>query len=88
MVVSRVIELGAGDRDGLVGVVGEDCEGAGSVEAYAFDGVDIDMVLANSLLHAVTNASPDVGGGLFLSTVNIDHFADTYTYIVTCLWLP
>lgn len=50
--------------------------------------MDIDMVLAYSLLYAVTNASPDIGGGLFLSTVNMDRFAETYTYIVTCLWLP
>jgi len=46
VVAVAVVEVGAGDRDGLVCVLGEDGERAGGVEANAFDGVAVDVVFA------------------------------------------
>lgn len=61
-----VIELWACDRDGLVGVLAEDCEGAGGIEANAADGVWVDVVLGQGTLDSCTDASPDICGRLFL----------------------
>ena len=51
--------------------MGEDSKGAGGIEANAFDGVDINMVLGDGLLNAVTNAPPNVRSGLFLMSLSV-----------------
>ena len=44
----------------------EDREGTGGVEADAPNGMDIDVVLSHGFFDAVTDAAPDICGGLFL----------------------
>lgn len=61
-----VVEFWASDGDWLVGVVGEDCERASSVESNTTDGGLVNVVLLHGTLHGVANASPDVGGRLLL----------------------
>lgn len=72
-VIAIVLEVGTRDGDGLVGVVGENGEGAGCVEANAAHGCRVDVVLVEGPLHTLADAAPDVGCGLL---------------IVTGLWLP
>lgn len=70
VVVLFAVELRSSDRDGLVRVVGEDCEGAGCVKANAADGAGVDIVLVQGTLNRGANAAPDVVGGLFLPCVS------------------
>lgn len=65
-VVAVVGKVRAGHGDGLVGVVREDGEGAGGVEADAADACGVDLGLGDDLADAEADATPDVGGGLFL----------------------
>lgn len=60
------IEVRARYRDRLVGIVGENRQGAGGIKPDTSDGVRVDIVLANSALNGDTNAMPDIGGRLFL----------------------
>ena len=57
---------GGGDGDRGVGVVGEDCEGAGCVETDAFDGRRGDGGGGQDAAHAGGDGLPDVGCGLFV----------------------
>lgn len=66
VIAVSVVELWTGDGDWLVGIVGEDCEGAGGIETNTTDGGLVDVVLLHGTLDRVANASPDVGGGLLL----------------------
>ena len=61
-VVAIVGEVRAGDGDGLVGVGGEDGEGAGGVEADALDLGGVDGGLADDAADALADALPNVGG--------------------------
>jgi len=61
-----IVELWTSDGDWLVGVVGEDCEGAGSIETNTADSGLVNVVLLHGTLDGVADASPDVGGGLLL----------------------
>ena len=66
-----IVEFGAGDRDRLVGVIGEDCERASSVEANAANRRLVDVVLVQSALDRLADAVPDVCGRLFLFRVSL-----------------
>ena len=61
-----VVELRAGDRYGLVGIVGENGEGASGIKGKASNRVGIDAVLTEDPLDGVANTSPDVVCRLFL----------------------
>ena len=67
MVVLRGVEMGGSDGDGGVGVVRENGEGAGCVEADATDGGRVNVSLSQRALDGEADAAPDVGGRLFLS---------------------
>lgn len=60
------VEIGARYRDRLVGIIGENRQGAGSVKPDTPNRVRIDIVLANNALNSDTNATPDIRGRLFL----------------------
>lgn len=60
------IEVWARYRDRLVGIIGENRQGAGGIKPDTSDRVRVDIVLANSALNGDTDAMPDVGGRLFL----------------------
>ena len=64
--VAIVLKSGAGHGHGLVRVLGEDGQRAGSIEADAFDGAGVDVGLVDHMVHTVADAGPDVRGGLFL----------------------
>jgi len=66
-----IVKLGASDGDGLVGVIGEDGQRAGRIEADTADCVWIDVVLVEGTLGRLADAVPDVGGGLFLVIVSV-----------------
>lgn len=68
VIVHRLVETGTGHRHGLIRVVGEYRERARRVEADAPDGVRVDVVLSDGAVDRGTDTSPDVGGGLFLSS--------------------
>lgn len=61
-----IVKFGTGDGDGLIGVVGEDGEGTGSIEGETSDGAGINAVLIEDTLDGVADTSPDVVRGLFL----------------------
>lgn len=65
-VVGIGLKVGARDGYGLVGIVGEDAEGARGVEAEALDGGRVDLGLGKDTAHTAADAVPDVGRGLFL----------------------
>lgn len=67
VIVPRFVKVWSSDGDWLIGIVGEDGEGAGGVEADTFDRIYIDVILSNSLLDAIADTSPDVRSRLFLS---------------------
>lgn len=60
------IEIGARYRDRLVGIIGENRQGAGGIKPDTSDCVRVDIVLVNSTLNGDTDATPDIGGRLFL----------------------
>lgn len=66
-----VVELRASNADGFVSIIPEDGEGAGGIEANAADGGGIDIVLSQGSLDRRTNATPNVGGRLFLFLVSL-----------------
>ena len=60
MIVPRLVELGSRDRHRLICIVCEDCEGARGIEADAFNGQGIDVVLSDGSLNAIAYAAPDI----------------------------
>ena len=60
------IEVRARYRDRLVGIIGENRQGAGGIKPDTSDRVRVDIVLANNALNGDTNAMPDIGGRLLL----------------------
>lgn len=60
------VEVRARYRDRLVGIIGENRQGAGGVKPDTSNRVRVDIVLANSPLNGDTDAMPDIGGRLFL----------------------
>lgn len=71
-VVAIVGEIGAGNGNRLVGIVGEDGQGAGGVEADTLDLVWVDERLLHNSAHALADTAPDVCCGLFLEKTNIE----------------
>lgn len=65
-VVSIVCKVRSGDRKWLVSVVSEDGKRAGGVEANALDAGGVDRGLADNTADTLTDALPDICGGLFL----------------------
>lgn len=60
------IEVRTRYRDRLVGVIGENRQGAGGIKPDTSNRVRVNIVLADSALNGDTNAMPDVRGRLFL----------------------
>lgn len=52
------VKVWARDRDWLVGLVGEDRQGAGGIKPNAPNCVWVDIVLADGALHRNTNTTP------------------------------
>jgi hypothetical protein len=65
-VVGGLVKGRSCDRDGLVGVVCEDGQRAGCVEADAADRVWVDVVLGDGTVDRRADAAPNVGRRLFL----------------------
>lgn len=55
-----VVEVGAGDADGGIGVFCKDGEGAGGIEADAADGGWVDVILGEGAADGEADAAPDV----------------------------
>lgn len=64
--VMVIVKSGRCHRYGLIGIMGEDGEGACGIKGQASDGVGVDVVLVENLLHRIANASPYVICRLFL----------------------
>lgn len=64
--VPVIIEFGAGHRDGLVGVVGEDGQGASRIKCQASNSRRVDVVLVEYAVYRGADTSPDVVRRLFL----------------------
>lgn len=64
-----VVEIGPCYRDGLVGIVGEDSEGASSIEGHSTNRGNIDIVLIQYPVDRGADASPDVICGLLLKVI-------------------
>lgn len=58
--VPIIVEFGTGHGDGLIGVVGEDSQGAGSVECQTSDSGRVDVVLVEDPLDRGADTTPDV----------------------------
>lgn len=58
--VPVIIKFGTCHRDWLIGVLGEDGEGAGGVESKASDATRIDVVLIEYALDGGTDTSPHI----------------------------
>jgi hypothetical protein len=65
-VVTVVCEVRSGNRERLVGVVSEDGQRAGGIEANTLDAGRIDSRLANDTPDTFADALPDICGGLLL----------------------
>ena len=65
--VPIIVEVGACDRDGLVGVMGEDGKRASSIKGHAPDCTRVNVVLIEDALDRCANTSPDVIRRLLLS---------------------
>jgi len=66
VVTISVVKLWSGDGDWLVGIIGEDCERASSIESNTSNSGLVDVVLLHGTLNGIANASPDVGCRLLL----------------------
>lgn len=60
--VPVIIEIGTGDGDGLICVVGKDSKRTSGVESHASDSTRINIVLVENALNRRADASPDVVG--------------------------
>ena len=67
--VMIIVELGAGHRDWLVSVMGEDRKGTGSIKANTTNSRSIYVVLVRGSSNCSTYASPDVICRLLLRKV-------------------
>ena len=68
-----IVKFWSSHGDGLVGVVGENGEGAGGIEANAADRGRVNVLLVQDTLDRRADTTPDIVGRLFLdflSTTN------------------
>ena len=64
-----VAEVRAGHRLRLVGILGEDSQGAGGIKGNASNGCGIDVVLVHGGVDRTADAAPHVASRLFLASI-------------------
>ena len=74
VIVLLRVEVRRRDGDGVIGVVGEDGQRAGCIEADAADGLRVDVSLRHGAVHREADAAPDIRGGLLLCASSVRHW--------------
>lgn len=69
--VAIVIEFRTGNRDGFVGVLGEDRKRACGIKSHALYHRGVDVVLVQDTLYGGTDASPNIVSRLFLHRISV-----------------
>ena len=67
--VPVIVKFGPGHGDGLIGIVGEDSKGAGSIKCQTADGGRVNVMLVEYTLDGGTDTTPDVVCRLLLKGI-------------------